>query len=80
MQKKVWSKYQESHEEVIPRLMQSLKTPFKVAVEIGVYPNSVREFLIQRGWEYIDGTWVAPKVNLHERTKPEADFGDGQHG
>ncbi len=65
MQKRVWSKYRESHEAVIPRLMATLKTPFKVAVEIGVYPNSVREFLLQRGWVYADGVWVAPKDEAH---------------
>lgn len=66
MQKVIWAKYKESHEVVIPRLMIELKTPYKVAVEVGVYPNAVRKFLLQRGWSVIDGNWHPPQIEAEE--------------
>lgn len=45
----------------IPRLMIELRTPYLVAVTLGVYPNTVRNWLIKHGWSVQDGVWTAPQ-------------------
>jgi hypothetical protein len=44
-------------EQLIPRLLDELGTPFKVAVELGVYPVSIRHWLKRNGYASVDGKW-----------------------
>ncbi len=47
-------------ELLIPRLLKKHGTPYLVAVELGVYPNSIRYWLHKNGWRVSDGKWIAP--------------------
>lgn len=50
----------EDAETCVPRLMDELRTPYLVGVTLGVYANSVRAWLLNRGWTVQDGKWVKP--------------------
>ena len=54
--------FNEPLDSLIPRLIEELKTPHRVGVKIGVYSGSVRTWLINHGWVYENGIWVAPKA------------------
>ncbi len=42
---------------LIPRLLAEHKTPFRIAVALGVYPNTIRQWLTTHGYRPIDGEW-----------------------
>lgn len=44
-------------DQVIPRLLEELETPFLVAVRMGVYPGSIRNWLLKNGYRLIDDRW-----------------------
>lgn len=48
----------EQVDELIPRLLEAHGTPFKVAVELGVYPNTILNWLKKNGYRYMNGEWV----------------------
>ncbi len=48
---------QESCETLIPRLLLELGTPYKVAVQLGVYPNTIRYWLHKHGYRSIKSRW-----------------------
>lgn len=60
MARAVQEKYGESLDIVIPRLMREFRTPYLVAVQLGSYPNAVRNWLLNHGWANQDGQWIAP--------------------
>lgn len=51
-----------SHIEAMKRLLEKHKTPFVVGCQIPVYEHAVRRWIKARGWEYINGRWVAPQM------------------
>lgn len=56
------TRFGESLDQAIPRLIRELRTPYLVAVELGVYANSVRHWLTTHGWVNKDGEWIAPQA------------------
>jgi hypothetical protein len=52
----------ETEEQIIGALMRELGTPYKVAVELGLYANAVRNWLLKHGWIFRDGEWHEPEV------------------
>lgn len=65
MQEQAQAIYGEDAEIVVPRLMRELRTPYLVAVRLGVYANAVRVHLIKRGWAFKNGKWTEPEAT-HE--------------
>ena len=54
-------------EQVIPRLLEELETPFLVAVRMGVYPGSIRNWLLKNGYRLVDERWqLAEAEAVHE--------------
>lgn len=49
-----------SPDEVIPGLIREHKTPYLVAIKLGVYPHSVQHWLKDNGWRRVDGIWQSP--------------------
>jgi hypothetical protein len=52
------AKYGEDLPEIMPKLLERLKTPFQIAVDLGVYPNAVRVWLLNNGYRSVNGTWL----------------------
>lgn len=50
--------YGEDIDVVIPRLMLEMQTPFRVALQLGVAPNAVRNWLINNDWAFDGAHWV----------------------
>ena len=51
-----------SHMEAMRQLLDRHKTPFMVGCQIPVYENAVRTWIKERGWQYANGQWIAPKM------------------
>lgn len=49
--------YAESLDQLIPRLLQKHRTVYFVAVELKVYPNAIRNWLHDNGYQRINGEW-----------------------
>lgn len=49
--------YGESCDTLIPRLLEELRTPYRVAVHLGVYPNTIRHWLQKNGYKLANGLW-----------------------
>ncbi len=58
--------YAEPADKVIPRLLDELGTPFLVAIRMGVYPGSIRNWLLKNGYRVIEERWQRV-----ERAAPE---------
>ena len=54
-----------SVEDMITSLMKLYKTPFKVAVHLGVYPNTIRHWLKKNGYVNCSGQWLPPEALTH---------------
>lgn len=51
----------EELEVVLPRLMHELKAPHRAAAALGGRaPNSVRKWLVLRGWKFDGENWIEP--------------------
>lgn len=50
--------YGEGAETCVPRLIAELGTPVRVAARLDVVPNTVRVWLIQRGWHFDGAGWT----------------------
>ena len=55
--KKLAADHGEPVEILIPRLMAEHGTPFKVAVHLGLYPNTIYYWLKTHGFTVVDGVW-----------------------
>ena len=66
MRELVQEKYGKSLDEAIPELIDRLRTPPRVAAEIGVYPNAVQTWLKAQGWcyDFDEGKWRAPATEV----------------
>lgn len=49
--------YGEDAETCVPRLMEEYRAPHKVAARLDVVPNTVRVWLLQRGWHFDGEGW-----------------------
>lgn len=47
--------------QMIDDLLTEHGTPFKVAMALGVYENSIRYYLRRRGYRFICGAWQKPQ-------------------
>lgn len=51
------ARYGTTPEEALPVLLQEFRTPYLIAVALGVYANAVRNLLIRQGYRNVDGEW-----------------------
>ncbi len=49
--------YGEDAETCVPRLIAEFGTPLRVAARLDVVPNTVRVWLLQRGWRFDGEGW-----------------------
>ena len=51
LEKQCQERYGESAKIVVPWLLESSFTPFRVAIALGVYPNTIRYWLSTHGYQ-----------------------------
>lgn len=51
-------------EEMVTDAMRKYKNPFRAALVIGVYPNTIRNYIVTHGWTFQSGEWVEPEKEL----------------
>lgn len=66
MQKNAQERYQQELSDVIPELLKTERTPYRIAVALGVYPGAVRYWLQKNGYQPVDGEWVRVEGVDHE--------------
>lgn len=54
--------FDEPAEKAVPRLMDELEKPHRVASRLDVNTNAVRQWLQARGWRFNGEKWVAAEV------------------
>jgi hypothetical protein len=60
---------------LIPRLLEEHGTPFRVAVVLGVYPNTIRHWLLKNGYQSINRKWIKTTTDTH----PKENIPDDEH-
>lgn len=53
--------------ELVAPLIERLRTPYRVAVELGVYPNSIYHWLKRNGYVLREGKWEPEGTALHDK-------------
>lgn len=65
----IQERFGQPSEKVMPDLITKYRTPYWVAVELGVYPNSVRKWLERHNWTNENGEWQPPKTTSTSLTE-----------
>lgn len=50
-------------DQLVTSVMKQEQTPFKAAIVIGVYPNTIYHYLKKSGWQNTNGGWKEPIQN-----------------
>lgn len=57
----------------IPALLAEHGTPHKIAIVLGVYPNTIRNWLLNNGYQVENGVWTRTTEDKPDEDVPDED-------